>query len=155
MYIMKLVKVQFMLKLYWTTIHCVGVSLDTACVLFPNVSKSISWLKNGFIEMWFVLKKSWAEKEEESRPQEGADVEGAAEEKAEEAGEGSTWAYPHRGLHHSDQMLGRNKVQLISLSFLSVIYNWSACRHSNSIRTLANVCLTLFLIATHFKCFYV
>lgn len=53
-----------------------------------------------------MLHKSGAEEEKESGPTEGDDVERETEEKAEEAGEGSTRAGPHRGLHHSHQMLG-------------------------------------------------
>lgn len=64
------------------------------------------------VELNFVL-KSGAQKEEESGPKKGADDKREDEKEAEEAGEGSTRAHPDRGLHHSGQMLGRNKVQLI------------------------------------------
>lgn len=65
-----------------------------------------------------MLPKSWAKKEKKSGSTAGADDEGAAEEEAEKAGEGSTWAHSHRGLHHSHQMLGWNKVEVVVYEYL-------------------------------------
>lgn len=84
---------------------CHSINIYYIHIFALSVSKIYLVVECAHTELCFVF-KSGAQKEEESGPKKGADDEREDEKEAEEAGEGSTGAYPHRGPHHSSQMLG-------------------------------------------------
>lgn len=75
-----------------------------------------------YTELHFMF-QSRAKKEEEIRPQKGANNEREAQKKVEEAGEGSKRVYPNRRLHHTSQMPRWNKVKLIIVLLTSSAFN--------------------------------